>query len=66
LIGYFGFISFGASVIIFDTFSGKYDSLQSVLGIHFSQFFAFILIAICMNRLYKLMKQQSKDAALQK
>lgn len=66
LIGYLGFICFGAIVIIFDTFSGKYDALQPVFGLHFSQLFAFILIGVCMRRLYTIMKQDSADAALQK
>jgi len=66
LIGYLGFICFGAIVIIFDTFSGKFDTLQAILWIHFSQLFAFILIGLCMRRLYIIMKQDPQDAALQK
>lgn len=66
LIGYLGLICFSAIVIIFDTFSGKYDTLQPILGIHFSQAFAFILIGICMYRLYTIMKQDNADAAVQK
>lgn len=66
LIGYLGFISYGALVVVLDTFSGKFDTLQPLLGIHFSQLFAFILIGVCMHRLYTIMKQESQDAAVQK
>jgi hypothetical protein len=66
LIWYLGFICFGAVVIIFDTFSGKFDALQPIMWIHFSQLFAFVLITICMRRLYIIMKQDSQDAAIQK
>ena len=61
LIGYSASIAFGSIVLILDFFSGKSDILSlSFIGIHLSQLFAIIIIAIATYWLYWILKKEQK------
>lgn len=59
LLGYLGLIIFSTIFLIFEFFSGKFDTLKEsneTFAINITQLLSIFLIIICVYRLYLLMK----------
>jgi hypothetical protein len=63
-IGYIGLLIFSIIIIVWESFSGKYDIFKVSIGLNFSQILAIFLIIYSFYKLYYISKISSKDTTV--
>ena len=61
LLWYLSFIAFASVMLIFETFSWKYDILKNFVWINITQLFSIFIIVFCIYRLYMTFKKEGKE-----
>ncbi len=63
-IGHVGMIAFGAIVLIFEFFSGKFDVFSQSIGVNMNQILALLLISGVSYSFYKLIKESVSEKGI--
>ena len=64
LLWYLGFVAFASIMLIFESFSWKYDILKNNIWINITQFFSIFIIIFCIYKLFIIFKNNNKERVL--